>query len=100
LISFLWDEVAPNAIIIIIACISTVYEMMQEGDANEFIALEVKVLRTHIHENIRMAGLWHPLIMSFQELYGLAPKRAIHRDLQKSMKKGTGHLKFCGGYRN
>lgn len=59
-----------------------VYEMMQDQDAKGSIALEVRVLRTHVHENIRMVGYvnridpdkWRPLIMSFQELYGL------HRD--------------------
>ncbi|RSL75737.1 hypothetical protein CEP52_014007 [Fusarium oligoseptatum] len=60
-----------------------VYEMMQDTETEGFIALEVKVLRTHVHENIRMAGhanridpdKWNPLIMSFQELYGLARKK-------------------------
>ncbi|KAE8377063.1 hypothetical protein BDV26DRAFT_293492 [Aspergillus bertholletiae] len=60
-----------------------VYEMVQDAENKGFIALEVQVLRTHVHENIRMAGhanridpdKWHPLIMSFQELYGLARKK-------------------------
>ncbi|KAJ5642840.1 hypothetical protein N7490_006840 [Penicillium lividum] len=60
-----------------------VYEMMQDAEMKGFIALEVQVLRTHVHENIRMAGhvnridsdKWHPLIMSFQELYGLGRKK-------------------------
>lgn len=60
-----------------------VYETMQDVDAQGFLALEVKVLRTHVHEDIRMAGhanridpdKWNPLIMSFQELYGLARKK-------------------------
>lgn len=60
-----------------------VYEMMQDAEGEGFLALEVKVLRTHVHENIRMAGhanridpdKWRPLIMSFQELYGLARKK-------------------------
>ncbi len=46
------------------------------------IALEVKVLRVHVHESIRMAGhndrvdpdLWRPLIMSFCQFYGLGAK--------------------------
>jgi flavin reductase (DIM6/NTAB) family NADH-FMN oxidoreductase RutF len=33
-----------------------VYEMMQDAEIKGFIALEVKVLRTHVHDNIRMAG--------------------------------------------
>lgn len=60
-----------------------VYEMMQDAEMKGFIALEVKVLRTHVHEKIRMEGhanridpdKWHPLIMSFQELYGLGRKK-------------------------
>ncbi|KAK9328898.1 hypothetical protein V1520DRAFT_370867 [Lipomyces starkeyi] len=60
-----------------------VYEMMQDADTQGFIALEVKVLCTHVHESIRMTGhqnrvdpdKWHPMIMSFQELYGLRPKK-------------------------
>ena len=42
-------------------------------------AIEVRVLRVHVEESLRMAGhpnrvdpdRWRPLIMSFQELYGL-----------------------------
>lgn len=42
-------------------------------------AIEVRVLRVHVDESLRMAGypnrvdpdLWRPIIMSFQELYGL-----------------------------
>ncbi|CAM1505939.1 Fc.00g115760.m01.CDS01 [Cosmosporella sp. VM-42] len=43
------------------------------------VAIEVRVLRVHLDESLRMAGYpnrvdpdqWRPLIMSFQELYGL-----------------------------
>ncbi|KAL7947506.1 hypothetical protein V8C42DRAFT_363863 [Trichoderma barbatum] len=43
------------------------------------IAIELKVLRTHVLDSIRMPGhpnridpdKWRPMIMSFQELYGL-----------------------------
>jgi len=60
-----------------------VYEMMQDADTKGFIALEVKVLRTHVHEEIRMDGKenridpdkWRPMIMSFQELYGLKGRK-------------------------
>lgn len=56
-----------------------VYEMFSDSDAQGFIALEVKVLRTHVDDSIKMKGhrnridpdLWQPMIMSFQELYGL-----------------------------
>jgi flavin reductase (DIM6/NTAB) family NADH-FMN oxidoreductase RutF len=60
-------------------------ELMQEvPEGKRFIlAIEVKVVRTHIHEDLRLEGhlnridpdRWRPLIMSFQELYGLAPKK-------------------------
>lgn len=43
------------------------------------LAIEVRVLRVHVLENLRMPGYpnrvdpdqWRPLIMSFQEFYGL-----------------------------
>jgi flavin reductase (DIM6/NTAB) family NADH-FMN oxidoreductase RutF len=46
------------------------------------IALEVQIERVHIHESLRMAGekdridpdRWRPLIMSFQQFYGLGPR--------------------------
>lgn len=54
----------------------------EEEGKDGFLALEVRVLRTHVHEEIRMVGhanridpdKWRPMIMSFQQLYGLAPK--------------------------
>lgn len=57
----------------------SVHEMMADMDGEGFLALEVKVLRTHVHSAIRMHGhvnridpeKWRPMIMSFQELYGL-----------------------------
>jgi flavin reductase (DIM6/NTAB) family NADH-FMN oxidoreductase RutF len=61
-----------------------VHEMMGGAETKGLVvALEVQVLRTHVHETIRMAGYenridpdrWHPMIMSFQELYGLAPEK-------------------------
>jgi flavin reductase (DIM6/NTAB) family NADH-FMN oxidoreductase RutF len=68
-----------------------VYEMMQNADIKGFIALEVKVLRIHIHEHIRMEGFenridpdkWQPMIMSFQELYGLKGKKVDESVLAK-----------------
>ncbi|KAH8812654.1 hypothetical protein F5884DRAFT_878503 [Xylogone sp. PMI_703] len=60
-------------------------ELMQDlPDRQGFLlALEVKILRTHIQEDLRMHGHpnridpdnWRPMIMSFQELYGLAPRK-------------------------
>jgi len=68
-----------------------VYEMMPDVDTKGFIALEVKVLRTHVHEDIRMEGQenridpdkWRPMIMSFQELYGLKGKKIDESVLAK-----------------
>ena len=50
-----------------------------ESDRVRLVALEVTILRVHLHERIRMAGhehrvdpeLWRPLIMSFCQFYGL-----------------------------
>lgn len=73
-----------------------VYEMMQDAEMKGFIALEVKVLRTHVHEHIRMAGhanridpdKWYPLIMSFQELYGLGRKKTSESVLAEINEEG------------
>ncbi|KAL1971013.1 hypothetical protein VTN77DRAFT_2847 [Rasamsonia byssochlamydoides] len=64
-----------------------VVELMQDlPDRKGFmLALEVKILRTHVEDYLRMAGhpnridpdRWRPMIMSFQELYGLAPRKAV-----------------------
>ena len=77
-----------------------VHEMCRDSDHNELLALEVKVLRTHVHENIKMAGhknrvdpdLWRPMIMSFQELYGLAPKKIIRSALAEIDEENYGGL--------
>ena len=62
-----------------------VHEMMQDvPGAGLFFALELKVLQTHIHASIQMEGYanridpdkWRPMIMSFQELYGLSRNKA------------------------
>ncbi|KAK3182648.1 hypothetical protein K4F52_006099 [Lecanicillium sp. MT-2017a] len=47
--------------------------------AGAIVLLELKVLRVHVHNDLRMKGFanridpdkWRPMIMSFQELYGL-----------------------------
>lgn len=50
------------------------------GEAKGFtLAVEVKVVRTHVFDKPRLAGhanrinpdAWRPMIMSFQHLYGL-----------------------------
>lgn len=68
-----------------------VHEMMQDADMKGFVGLEVRVLRTHVHEKIRMEGFedridpdkWQPMIMSFQELYGLKGKKVDESVLAK-----------------
>jgi flavin reductase (DIM6/NTAB) family NADH-FMN oxidoreductase RutF len=68
-----------------------VHEMMKDTDTKEFLALEVKVLRTHVHETIKMEGWdnridpdkWCPMIMSFQELYGLKGGKVEESTLAK-----------------
>ena len=47
--------------------------------------IEVRIVRVHVHDDIRMPetgdridpDAWRPLIMSFQQLYGLGPR--VHR---------------------
>ena len=62
------------------------YEMMSSltGDAKGFtLAIEVCVLRTYVLDELRLAGhsnyidpdVWRPMIMSFQQLYGLKDER-------------------------
>lgn len=62
---------------------------MGQGDAimrGHLAAIEVSIARIHLDERIMMAGeenrvdpdKWRPLIMSFQQFYGLAPGK-LHR---------------------
>lgn len=52
------------------------------GEDGATMTFEVRVLRVHVHEDIRLAGTtdridpdrWRPLITSFQQLYGLGPR--------------------------
>ncbi|KAH8811014.1 hypothetical protein F5884DRAFT_780971 [Xylogone sp. PMI_703] len=76
-----------------------VYDMMRDADTKGFIALEVKVIRTHVHEEIRMGGhpnqidpdKWNPMIMSFQEFYGLTGRK-----LDKSILANIAEEKYRG----
>lgn len=53
-----------------------------ESDREKLLALEVTILRVHVHESVRMAGhanridpdRWRPLIMSFGQFYGLGER--------------------------
>lgn len=66
-------------------------ELMQDlpDRKGALLAIEVKILRTHVRNDLRLDGhanrvdpdRWRPLIMSFQEFYGLAPKKVIDSDL-------------------
>jgi flavin reductase (DIM6/NTAB) family NADH-FMN oxidoreductase RutF len=59
--------------------------------------IEVRIVRVHIEEQILMAGdrnrvdpdKWRPLIMSFQEFYGLAPSKVGPRRSPKSPSAST-----------
>lgn len=61
-----------------------VHEMMGDTEKKgKMLALEVKIVRTHVLDRIRMDGFdsridpdkWRPMIMSFQQMYGLSPKK-------------------------
>ena len=53
-----------------------------ESDRDKLVALEVTILRVHVHESLRLAGheqridpdRWRPLIMSFCQFYGLGAR--------------------------
>ena len=58
---------------------------LEEGDAQRrgsLVALEVRITRVHVDDSIQMRGAsnridpdkWRPLIMSFQQFYGLGPQ--------------------------
>jgi flavin reductase (DIM6/NTAB) family NADH-FMN oxidoreductase RutF len=56
-----------------------------EKQRGNILVIEVRIVRVHVHDEIRMAensdridpDAWRPLIMSFQQLYGLGPR--VHR---------------------
>ncbi|CZR62177.1 uncharacterized protein PAC_12074 [Phialocephala subalpina] len=64
-----------------------VHEMMKDvpGRAGLVLALEVKILRVHVEDQLRMDGYenrvdadkWKPMIMSFQDMYGLKERKAV-----------------------
>ncbi|KAI0383197.1 hypothetical protein F5Y04DRAFT_250836 [Hypomontagnella monticulosa] len=66
--------------------------MSDAPDRHGFIlAIEVRVLRVHILQNLRMEGYpnrvdpdkWRPLIMSFQEFYGLTDRKLTMSSLSR-----------------
>jgi len=73
------------------AKVAHVHEMAQEDDTwrGNLVAIEVRVTRVHAHPHIMMDGelnridpdKWRPLIMSFQQFYGLAPEKLQRSEL-------------------
>ncbi|MBI5320694.1 flavin reductase family protein [Bradyrhizobium sp.] len=85
---------APRALecpVQIEAKLAHVHEMAQEDAVwrGNLTAIEVRVTRVHAHPQIMMAGepnridpdKWRPLIMSFQQFYGLTPKKLQRSEL-------------------
>lgn len=64
--------------------VAGVHPVAQDDPAQQgnVVAVEVRVQRVHVHDTIRLPGTddhidpdrWRPLIMSFQQLYGLGPR--------------------------
>jgi flavin reductase (DIM6/NTAB) family NADH-FMN oxidoreductase RutF len=73
------------------AKLAHVHEMAQEDEIwrGRLVAIEVRVTRVHAHPSVMMEGepnridpdKWRPLIMSFQEFYGLAPQKLRRSEL-------------------
>jgi flavin reductase (DIM6/NTAB) family NADH-FMN oxidoreductase RutF len=71
--------------------VAHVHEMAQEDATwrGNLVAIEVRVTRVHAHPEIMMEGevdridpdKWRPLIMSFQQFYGLAPGKLQRSEL-------------------
>lgn len=66
------------------AVVEDVRSLAADDDAQrgKIIVFEVRIVRVHVHDDIRMPATndridpdaWRPLIMSFQQLYGLGPR--------------------------
>jgi flavin reductase (DIM6/NTAB) family NADH-FMN oxidoreductase RutF len=73
------------------AKVAHVHDMAQEDATwrGNLVAIEVRVTRVHAHPEIMMEGevdridpdKWRPLIMSFQQFYGLAPGKLQRSEL-------------------
>lgn len=71
----------PVAMEVVVEAVHPVAEA-DEGLRGGIVAFEVRVQRVFVHEDIRLAGTedhidpdaWRPLIMSFQQFYGLGPR--------------------------
>jgi len=85
---------APRALqcpVQIEAKLAHVHAMAQEDAVwrGNIAAIEMRITRVHAHPQIMMEGLpnridpdkWRPLIMSFQQFYGLAPEKLQRSEL-------------------
>ena len=73
------------------AKVAHMHEMAQDDQVfrGHLAAIEVRITRVHAHPNIMMDGAsnridpdkWRPLILSFQEFYGLMPQRLQRSEL-------------------
>ncbi len=73
------------------AKLARVHEMAQEDEIwrGNLVAIEVRITRVHAHQGILMDGepnrvdpdKWRPLIMSFQQFYGLTPEKLQRSEL-------------------
>lgn len=73
------------------AKVAQAHQMAQEDEVwrGHLVAIEVRVTRVHAHPEIMMddephridPGKWRPLIMSFQQFYGLTPDRLQRSEL-------------------
>jgi len=73
------------------AKVAHVHEMAQDDKVwrGNLAAIEVRITRVHAHPHIMMDGApnridpdkWRPLILSFQEFYGLTPQRLQRSEL-------------------
>ena len=73
------------------AKVAHVHEMAQDDAVwrGHLAAIEVRITRVHAHPDIMMEGAsnridpdkWRPLILSFQEFYGLTPQRLQRSEL-------------------
>jgi flavin reductase (DIM6/NTAB) family NADH-FMN oxidoreductase RutF len=73
------------------AKLANVHEMAQDDEVwrGNLLAIEVRITRVHAHPSILMdgepnridPGKWRPLIMSFQQFYGLTPHKLQRSEL-------------------
>ncbi|NUT97576.1 MAG: flavin reductase family protein [Saccharothrix sp.] len=71
----------PVAMEVVVEAVHPIAEA-EEDQRGSIVAVEVRVQRVFVHEDIRLAGTedhidpdaWRPLIMSFQKFYGLGPQ--------------------------